>query len=367
MPKMTRYSQVALGILLSLLCVYYLGQLRGFFHDIWGVLSAVLFPFLIAMVLTYILQPVVEMLVQRKVPRTMAILMIYFVLLLLAVITCLNTIPVITRQFTQLMDNLPGLVQQGNNWIDAVVKRKQYLPDAVRVGLESAVTQAENAMTGSVSHIFSVITNAVSTIFAAFVVPFLVFYMLKDARTMGQGLVRLFPKSKREKAREVLAGVDETLGSYIRGQMLVMLAVGTLTYIGYLIIGMPYAMLLAILLAVGDMVPYLGPFIGAAPSILLALPFGWIMVVKVLIVNVIVQQCEGNLISPQIMGRTLRLHPMAIVAALLIGGEVAGLIGLIVAVPVLAVGKTLWIHLVIHPNQGEGEETVDKSDKPGAK
>lgn len=344
--KLNRYLETTIAIFVTLLCLYYVGQLRGFLTDVWAVVSAVLLPFVLALVLTYILQPVVDLLTKRRVPRTAAILLIYAVLVLILVIIFMNAIPTATRQVNQLIEYLPSLVHDVNGYIDLFAKKKQYLPDAVRLGIEGAITQIEQTLTGSISHIFGVLSSAVGTIFAMFVVPFLVFYMLKDGKSMGRGFLRLFPESKREKVRDILTGVDHTLGSYIRGQMLVMFAVGVLTYIGYLIVRMPYAILLAFFLAVADMIPYLGPFIGVAPALLLAIPLGWPMVVKVLIVNVIVQQCEGNFLSPQIMGRTLRLHPMAIVAALLIGGELGGFVGLVAAIPLLAVAKVLWMQLV---------------------
>lgn len=345
MDKLGRYLQIALTVLAILLSVYLLGQLRSFFHDIWVVIRAVIFPFLTAMIVSYILQPIVSALVKRKVPRGIAILLIYIIFAVLLTISLIHAVPIVTRQTTQLIDNLPVMVQKANSWIDLVVRQKQYLPDTVRVGLETALTGIEQRLTGAFASIFSLVSGMVSAVITAFVVPFLVFYMLKDAKAIGRGVIKLFPHEKRDNIRELLTGVDETLGKYIRGQLLVMLAVGILTYAGYLIVGMPYALVLALFLAIADIVPYLGPFIGATPALLLALPLGWALVIKVLIVNVIVQQCEGNLISPQIMGRTLSLHPMAIVAALLLGGELGGVLGLIAAVPILAVGKVVWVQL----------------------
>jgi predicted PurR-regulated permease PerM len=121
-----------------------------------------------------------------------------------------------------------------------------------------------------------------------------------------------------------------------------MLSVGILTYAGFLIIRMPYAFLLSLFLGMMDIIPYLGPFIGAAPAVILAFSVGPQMVLKVLLVNVIVQQLEGNLLSPAIMGKTLHLHPLAIVASVLIGGEMGGILGMVCAVPLLAVVKVTW-------------------------
>jgi predicted PurR-regulated permease PerM len=186
------------------------------------------------------------------------------------------------------------------------------------------------------------LSNTVSAIFVAFVIPFVAFYMLKDARVMGRAVVRLFPVKYRVEVKKILSGIDETLGSYVRGQLLVMLSVGILTYAGFLIIRMPYAFLLSLFLGMMDIIPYLGPFIGAAPAVILAFSVGPQMVLKVLLVNVIVQQLEGNLLSPAIMGKTLHLHPLAIAASVLIGGEMGGILGMVCAVPLLAVVKVTW-------------------------
>lgn len=341
----SRYLRTTLSILVTLLCIYLFGILRGFFMDIWSVVRALVYPFLAALIISYILQPIVEALYRRKVPRGAAILLIYFAFLLLAVIAALNAIPVITRQITQLVNNMPSIVAQVNHWIDMVNSRKQVLPDAVRIGLENALNQVEKGLTTSSGNIFSFITSALSAVFMAFVVPFLVFYMLKDARVIGRSVVQFAPQKHKRRVYAMMRGIDETLGNYIRGQFLVMSVLGVLAFTGYLIIGMPYALLLAVFLALADMVPYFGPIIGAAPAVIIAFTVSPALLIKVLIVNIIVQQCEGNLISPQIMGRSLKLHPMAIVAALLIGGELAGILGLILSVPLLAVLKVIWTTL----------------------
>ncbi len=340
-----KYLRVVLFALLVLMCLYFVAQLRDFFADVWAVLKVLFIPFLAAMVVTYLLQPLVDKLVERRVPRGAAILIIYFGFALILVALIVKMIPIASRQLTQLADNLPHMVAQADQWLDGIAARKQYLPDTLRIGVEHALAQFERNFTAYAAHIVDFLTGTVSAIFVAFVVPFLVFYMLKDAKAIGRGIVHLFPKRYRSEVREILTGIDETLGGYIRGQMLVMSAVGILTFAGYLVIGLPYALLLAIFLFLMDIVPYIGPFLGAAPALILGFSISPAMALKVLIVNVIVQQCEGNLISPAIMGRTLHLHPMAIVAAILVGGEIGGMLGLICAVPVLAVAKVVYTHV----------------------
>lgn len=338
----SRYLGIALSVLVTLGCIYLLGLLRGFLHDIWLVIKALLIPFLAAMVLTYVLEPVVELLVKRKVPRGVAVLVIYFTFIVVAAIAIINCIPLVSKQLTQLSAHVPVLVREADKWIDELSRQKQYLPEAVRKGIEAALATAEQNITSLATGAFTMLSGTLNFLFILVTVPFLVYYMLKDMRVIGRGMVRLAPVKHRDEMHRILNGIDETLGKYVRGQLLVMSVVGVLTWAGLLVIHMPYALLLAMFLATADIIPYLGPFIGAAPAILLASPLGVPMVLKVFMVNVIVQQLEGNLISPQIMGHSLNLHPMAIVAALLIGGEVGGILGLIVAVPMLAVLKAIW-------------------------
>lgn len=350
MDVSSKTLKAVLIVLAMLLCIYLVSQLRGFFQDIWSVLRALFIPFLVALIISYLLEPLVNVLTARKVPRGVAIIVIYCAFILFCVVAVLNAIPMINRQFAQLAQHLPTFIAQADHWLDELTRKKQYLPEAVRKGIESGLQQFEQHLTQYASSALTMLSGTINALFILFTIPFLAFYMLKDARSIGRGMVRLAPVKYREDVGRTLRGVDETLGNYIRGQLLVMLAVGVLAFAGLLVVHMPYALLLALFLALADLVPYIGSVIGAAPSVLLALAISPQMALKVLLVIVIVQQIEGNLLSPQIMGRTLNLHPMAIVAALLIGGEMGGFLGLIVAVPTLAVGKVVWQNIYDVPH-----------------
>ncbi len=340
---MGRYARTMMSIALTLTCIYLAGLLRSLFMDIWGVLSSLFYTFLASLIITYILQPAVDVLHRRRVPRSAAILIVYAVIAAILAVVVLNLIPVISRQIAQLSSSLPAITAELSRWIDMVNSRKTYLPNAVRTGIENALNQLEHRVEVAPTGLFSVVTSTLNAIFMAFVVPFVVFYMLKDAKAIGRGIVRMAPARYKHRVRLILRAIDDTLGGYVRGQFLIMLAVGLLSFIGYLIIRLPYALLLGAFLGFADIIPYLGPIIGIAPAVIIALTTaGWPMLVKVVIVNIAVQQIEGNILSPQIMGRTLHLHPMAIVAALIVGGEAGGILGLILAVPALAVCKVVW-------------------------
>lgn len=124
--------------------------------------------------------------------------------------------------------------------------------------------------------------------------------------------------------------------------------IGTLAYIGYLIVGLPYAIVLALIVGITNIIPYLGPYIGAFPALIVALSISWKMALSVVVVNIIVQIFEGNVVSPQVVGRKLHIHPLFIIISLLIGGKLAGILGLILAVPVFAVLKVIVHHIVLY-------------------
>ncbi|MCL6625670.1 AI-2E family transporter [Alicyclobacillus shizuokensis] len=348
-----RYLRFVTAVFVTLLCLYLIGQLRAFFGDIWDVIKVVLIPFLAALIISYILQPIVELLARRRVPRAAAIALIYISFILLLAVIVVNCIPLVSQQLNQLIVHLPTLAQRVDSWLDNVSAHTRYLPDALRKSVEAATGRLEERVSSWASRLISGLSGTLNAVFVAFTVPFLVFYMLKDARAIGRAMVRLCPARHRDEVRHILAGIDTTLGRYVRGQLLVMLVVGVLTYAGLLIVHMPYALLLALLMALMDLVPYIGPFLGATPAVLLAFAISPQMALKVMIVNAVVQQLEGNLISPQIMGRTLDLHPMLIVAAILIGGEVGGMLGLIAAVPLVAVIKVAWQQIRAYRHRAE--------------
>jgi predicted PurR-regulated permease PerM len=179
-------------------------------------------------------------------------------------------------------------------------------------------------------------------------VPFLAFYILKDFQLIEKTVLAIVPKEKRKQVITLLVDIDTALGNYIRGQLLVCMIIGILAYAGYWMIGMPYALLLACLVAIFNIIPYLGPFFGAAPAIILASTISLKMVLMVAVVNTVCQILEGNVISPQVVGRSLNMHPLLIIFALLVGGELAGVVGLILAVPCFAVIKVVLQHLFMY-------------------
>lgn len=347
--KMPQYLYLALFVLVLLGIVYFIMQLGPWISSLFHFLKAVLGPFLIAMIISYLLNPIVSLLSQRFVPRSLAVLLIYSLFILSLVILAMNTIPLLQQQIKELAEHLP----EWNERIQIMIKEyndhsKELLPLGVKEGIEQSLLKLEHKMTNYVGNMMSGISSTINQLFLILIIPFLAFYMLKDIQSIERTLLALLPKKQRKSILRVLRDVDEALGNYIRGQFLVCVVVGVLAYIGYLIVGLPYALLLAALVAVFNVIPYLGPIFGIIPSLFVALTVSPKMAIGVVIVNLLVQILEGNVISPQIVGRSLHMHPLFIIFALLVGGEAGGILGLLLAVPVFAMGKVVVEHILQH-------------------
>lgn len=342
-----RLFVVLVYILLAIVLLYMLQLIQPLVANVYSFLKAVLAPFLIAMIISYVLNPVVCSLNERKVPRTIAVLLIYAVFLTSVVVIMMNLIPMFIKQWEELHEHMPGLTVRAQNLIDDLNDNK-LLPESVRLGIDRSLMQLEKMISNSVAHFLNEIGTTINMLFIAFIIPFLAFYILKDFQLIEKAAIAIVPKTHRKQTVKLMLDIDTALGNYIRGQLLVCVIVGVLAYLGYWLVGMPYPLLLASVVAVFNIIPYLGPFFGAAPALVMASTISFKMVLFVGLVNVAVQILEGNVISPQVVGRTLHMHPLTIIFVLLVGGEVAGIIGLILAVPIFAVLKVIFQHILVY-------------------
>ncbi|BBH19310.1 UPF0118 membrane protein YrrI [Paenibacillus baekrokdamisoli] len=331
-------------LILGLISMYLLLLLKPVIVQIYIFLRSVFAPFLIAMIISYVLNPIVSLLNDRKVPRTIAVLLIYAVFCASLTVILMNAIPMFLEQLDELNRHMPDFTMKAQSIVNDL-NNSSFLPESIREGINKSLYKLEKQASESIFDFINNIGAMINFVFIAFIIPFLAFYILKDFEVFERTLLTYVPKSHRKHAVRLLKDVDHALGSYIRGQFLVCLIVGILAYIGYVIIGMPYPLLLASVVAVTNIIPYLGPFFGAAPALVMATTISFKMMLMVVIVNTACQILESNVISPQVVGRTLHMHPLSIIFALLVGGEIAGIVGMILAVPIFAAVKVIIQHV----------------------
>ncbi len=349
MPQ-SKLFRFGYGILLIFLIIWVGTKIDFLFQPVVALVQTLFFPFLLGGVLYYLFRPVVHFLYARKVPKTLSILLIYLVAIGLLTFVIYLIGPILQKQVNSLIENMPALINtirekvielQNSHWVSRFQESHQLNLEKISNKITAYLSTGVSIISTNILNFISIITNVVM-IFVT--VPFILYYMLKEGEKAPQMVLRLLPRSQQTNGKQILADLDRALSSYIQGQIFVSFCVGVMLYIGYLIIGIDYSLILAIVAMFTNVIPFLGPIIAITPAIIVAIIDSPFMIVKVLIVMVIAQQIEGNLISPQVMGKQLNIHPLTIISILLVAGSIGGVLGLILAVPVYAVLKVVVLH-----------------------
>lgn len=335
------FFKYAMGLLLILVNILLLGKIDFFLVPLRNVLAMIFLPLLISGLLYYLMRPLVNRIVKFRIPRTLAIVIGFVLLIALLTIISASTGSMIVSQIKQLYGSLPGFFEiAGEKTVEFFKSGSlSFMPvDQLQQQISGLLQKIVPFLSNGLISGISVVANATA---ALVIVPFFLFYLLKDDRLFHQRLLAIIPEKHKDSGEEILMDVDKTLSTYIIGQAIVALTIGVLMYIGYLILGLDYALILALFALITAFIPILGAFIGIIPALLVGLTVSPLMALKVLILMIVVQQLEGNLLSPQIMGRRMNIHPLTFLVLLLVAASLFGFTGMLIAVPVYAVIKVI--------------------------
>lgn len=327
--------------------VYIYSKVSFIFHPLFVIMSTIAPPIILAFIAYYLLNPIVNLLEKWRIPRIWGIVLIILGIIGLVTALVLVSAPAIEAQVVDLARNFPNYVMKMStgfkDWIDHSFLGSYYddAYDWVTLKLSNLPSDIGNYLGGAAEGIMTFASKLTHIIVALITFPFILFFLLKDSDKFKQYCLRLLPPKFRNDANHILKNMDLQVGSYIQGQIIVATCIGILLYIGYLIIGLDYAIILAIIAAVTSVVPYLGPMIAVTPAIIIALVTSPIMLLKMAIVWAAVQFLEGHFISPNIMGKTMQIHPITIMIVLLVAGNLFGVFGVILAIPGYAILKVL--------------------------
>lgn len=318
-------------------------------------------PFVVGLLLVYLLEPPVRWLARRGMRRTLAILLVYVVTIVVVVEVLNLTLTPLVNELLRFVQDLPGLADQLQAQIQRLseIYARLQLPDAVREWLDSIIAGIGQGEAGQpvvdISIFFPVLTGAGSLIGAVFgylILPVWAFYLLKDRVALTESFDRSLPSSWRFDVWAVLRIARRVFGQWVRAQLVLGITVGVFTFIGLIVLSWVvdpvfgrYAILLSVTAGVLELVPIIGPIISAVPAVLLAATAGLEPVIAALVLYTLVQQIENNVLVPKIQGDAVELHPAAVIFAIVIGGALAGLLGAILALPVLAAARDVVRYL----------------------
>ncbi|USB35066.1 AI-2E family transporter [Paenibacillus sp. YPG26] len=341
--------------------IFLLHQVRFIFNPVVTFVQILIVPMTISGFLYYLLRPIVHYLDTRKVNRMLSVLLIYLCIAGVITIFFFLVWPSLTRQVQEFISNLPTLLDGVKTQIAAIQKGPLFsMIDSGNTEISEKITgyinNAVEMISGYMSHFFNFISEFIVIIGT---VPIILYYMLKEDNRISPAVVRVMPKRFARDGAQVVSDIDAALSGFISGRIISALILAVMSFIGFWIVGLPYPLLLAIIGALFNFIPYVGAFLGAIPCLIVAYTVSPSMALWVLIIIIIAQQVEGNLIAPYIYGKTINIHPLTTVILLLIGGEYAGILGMILVIPVYMIIKIVAVRIYKLFLSDKVEEIVD--------
>ena len=323
----------------------------------------VLAPFVVGLLLIYLFDPLVERLARveiagRRVPRALLILLVYVVVALVVAELFLLLIGPLVEQLRAFIEDAPGYYDMLNERVGEVFAWWDRLD--LSADVKAAVDEAVRDLLANIGSlvpavlrpIFTSVMGLVGSVFGYLIIPVWAFWILKDRPMIVRAFDRAVPTAWRSDTWAVLGIVRRVFGSWVRGQIALGLVVGVATFIGLMVLGSfvdpvfsRYAVLLAVIAGFLELLPIIGPIIAAIPAVLLGATAGVQGIVAALLLYFAIQQVENTVLVPKIQGDATKLHPAVVIFALILGGAIAGLLGAILALPIAATLRDIYIYV----------------------
>jgi predicted PurR-regulated permease PerM len=325
--------------------------------------NQVVFTLFIAIVIGTVIRPVVTWLYSRGVSRMAGGIFVYLLLLTLLTGFVLLLYPLIAEQSGKIIASVPDYYHSLRGWMvnfpnQMIVRLSEFLPTTLpSLG---PVLQTGQQMLASAGQALGYVTSATSIIFTATTVLLLAFYWtLYGTRTI-QSLLLLVPKSQRESIRDLVSAMETKVGAYVGGQGILCLVIGIMALVAYLLIGLPNALVLALVAGVLEAVPMVGPLLGAIPAAVIALSIGPSKLIWVIAATIVIQQLENILLVPRVMRKAVGVNPFVSLLALFAFSSLFGIAGALMAIPIAAIIQLLLDRFVFHPAAMEPEVSAGR-------
>jgi predicted PurR-regulated permease PerM len=318
----------------------------------------VVFILFIAIVMGTVIRPIVTWLNRRGLPRLAGVILVFLLLLALLISFVLLLFPLIVEQGTTIAAAVPGYYQSLHEWMgnypnQLIVRLSEFLP-AVLPGL-APLQQTGQQMLASAGQALGYVALLAKVIFMATAILLLTLHWTIDGPRVIQSLLPLVPKSQRESIQEVISAVETKVVFYLAGQGVLCLVIGTMALAAYLLIGLPNALVLALVAGLMEAVPMVGPLLGAIPAALVALSIAPLKLVWVIVATIVIQQVENIFLVPRVMRKAVGVNPFVSLLAIFAFSSLFGIAGALMAIPITAMLQILLDRFVFHPGMLESE------------
>jgi predicted PurR-regulated permease PerM len=325
--------------------------------------NQVVFILFIAIVIGTVIRPAVVWLHQRGLPRIAGVILVYLLLLILLTGFLLLLFPLIVKQSTTIAAAVPDYYQNLREWMlnypnQLIVRLSEFLP-ATLPNLKP-VQQTGQEMMASAGQVAGYVRLVAKVIFKAIVILVLAFYWTLDGPRTIQSFLLLVPQDQRESISELISAMEAKVGFYIAGQGILCLVIGIMALLAYLLIGLPNALVLALIAGLLEAIPMIGPLLGAIPAALVALSIAPDKLVWVIVATVVIQQLENSLLVPRVMSKAVGVNPFVTLLALFAFSSMFGIAGALMAIPLAATIQLMLNRFVFHPAAMEPEVSAGR-------
>lgn len=354
--KIIRYLTIAV---LTFTLIYLISITGFIFQPIITYITAIAVPIVGSGVLFYITNPAVNFLERKKVNRIIAIILVFLLMIVIGFFSVYFVIPVVQEQSIKLSENVPNMIDSFEEFLVLFQNRQDYLPESVENTLQNMINNIDTYVESLTSFLFNFLGQLFNFIFAFFLIPFFLFFMLKDGKKFIPFVTQFLSKRRAESFTKLMREVNHTLSSFIQGQFIVSFSVGLMLLAGYFAVGLNYALIFALFGLIMNLIPFVGPWISAIPAVIIGFFQDPMIGLWTALIMIVAQQIESNIISPNVMGKVLNVHPLTVITLILAGGAIAGFLGILFVIPAFAVFKTVLKHfyqgwLKNHPEFNKG-------------
>lgn len=310
----------------------------------YTILSDTFYTIIFSAILAYLFNPIINFLEEKKIRRHIGVFILYFTIIDIFIIFALLVIPKSGAEIKRLMSDMPTYMEKISQFTDEIYNKyystlgelpplfsgvQQVVMENI-VGLEHLIMDGLKSFIGGILKTFSKLISLILT-------PILTFYFLVDKDYFKEKIMNSIPKKFRGESRKLFLLMDDSLSKFVRGRIIMAAYVGVATSIILLILRVDFALVIGFITGIADIIPYIGPFLGFLPAVFFASIDSTIKALWVSALFILIQWVENNIVAPKIIGDTTGIHPLIVLISIIIGGGIFGVLGMILAVPVVAI------------------------------
>jgi len=325
--------------------------------------NQVVFILFIAIVMGTVIRPAVNWLYQRGLPRIAGVILVFLILLALLIGFVLLLFPLIVDQGSAIVAAVPGYYQSLREWMvnfpnQSIVLLSEFLP--AQLPSVQPIQQSAQQVLASAGQVLGYVSLATNAIFIAIVILLLAYHWTLNGPRIIKSLLPLVSNDRREVISELITDMETKISSYLAGQGILCLVIGIMALVAYLLIGLPNALVLALVAGVLEAVPMIGPMLGAIPAALVALSIAPSKLIWVIVATVVIQQIENSLLVPRVMRKAVGINPFVSLLSLFAFSSLFGIAGALMAIPMAAIIQLLLDRFIFHPGSIEAEVSTGR-------